>query len=86
MLSFLFHVMASTAVNNTESKGSPGRKSRRLLPRMLKEYVTSLSKGPSPYDHRKESVSDLPGNAEGPSIRLVQKDHSPSSFCRAEHP
>lgn len=66
MLSFLFRVMANTAVDNTESKGSPGRKSRRLLPRMLKEYVTFLSKGPSPYDHLKEFISDLPGNVEGP--------------------
>lgn len=59
--------MASTAVDNTEFTGSPGRKSRRLLPRILKEHVTSLSKGlGSPHDPLKESISDLPGNVEGP--------------------
>lgn len=67
MLSFLFHITASTAVDNTESMGSPGRKSRRLLPRILKDHVTSLSKGlGSPYDPLKDFVSDLPGNVEGP--------------------
>lgn len=61
------------------------RKSRRLL-RISKGHVTSLSKGlGSPYDPLKEFVSDLPRSVEAPSIRPVQRDHCPSSFCRVEH-
>lgn len=67
MLSFLFNVMASTAVDNADSSESPGRKSRRLLPRILTDHVTFLRKGlGSPYDLLKEFVSDLPGSVEAP--------------------
>lgn len=57
--------MTSTAVDNAESSESPGRKSRKLLPRILKDRVISLSKGlESPHDPLQEFVSNFPGNVE----------------------
>lgn len=65
MLNFLFNVMTSTAVVNAESSESPGRKSRKLLPRILKDHVISLSKGlGSPHDPLQEFVSNLPRSVE----------------------
>lgn len=67
MLSFLLNVMTSTTVDNGESSESPGRKSRKLLPRILKDHVISLSKACKAHKTPCKNVEALlhPAGMEG---------------------
>lgn len=73
MLSFLLNVMTSTTADNGESSESPGRKSRKLLPRILKDHVISLSKGlENPHDSLQEFALSSQGMLRPSSTSLYR--------------
>lgn len=81
MLGFLFHVMASTSVDNVESSGSPGG-CYRGNPRTMSHLWASLEKS----IWLSESLSlTSQGMLRAPSIQPVQRDQSPGSFYRVEY-